>query len=105
VESDLAKALNEEPRPEAARKLLGKEEALLAATACCKPPRPRARSTLEPAASELVKLTEQVSVLSEIVGRAQRAWRRVDRASALVWPKLIVALVGRVMFRQECRGI
>jgi transposase len=39
VEGNLDGALNEEPRPGAARKLSGPEEALLVATACAKPPR------------------------------------------------------------------
>ena len=44
---NLAVALNEEPRPGARRKLTGKEEALLVATACSSPPVGRARWTLE----------------------------------------------------------
>jgi hypothetical protein len=39
VEGNLEKALREEPRPGASRKLSGKEEALLVATACSTPPR------------------------------------------------------------------
>jgi transposase len=38
VEGKLEAALSEEPRPGAARKLSGKEEAILVATACAKPP-------------------------------------------------------------------
>ncbi len=38
VLGNLEGALSEEPRPGAARKLSGKEEALLVATACTKPP-------------------------------------------------------------------
>ena len=38
VEGDLKRALSEEPRPGAERKLTGKEEALLVATACASPP-------------------------------------------------------------------
>src|SRR5438034_11811571 len=38
VEGNLARALSEEPRPGAERKLTGKEEALLVATACSNPP-------------------------------------------------------------------
>lgn len=37
VEGSLDGALNEEPRPGAARKLSGQEEALLVATACARP--------------------------------------------------------------------
>ena len=47
VEGNLELALSEEPRPGAGRKLSGKEEALLVATACSSPPEGRARWTLE----------------------------------------------------------
>ena len=43
VEGNLERALSEEPRPGAERKLTGKEEALLVATACAKPPAGRKR--------------------------------------------------------------
>ena len=46
VEGNLERALSEEPRPGAERKLTGKEEALLVATACAKPPAGRKRWTL-----------------------------------------------------------
>ncbi len=57
VDANLAGALSEEPRPGARRKLSGKEEALLVATACAEPPPGRARWTLELLAGELVSLT------------------------------------------------
>src|ERR1700726_3399943 len=47
VLDNLEAALSEEPRPGASRKLSGKEEALLVATACVTPPEGRARWTLE----------------------------------------------------------
>ncbi len=47
VEGNLERALSEDPRPGAARKLSGPEEALLVATACAKPPAGRARWTLD----------------------------------------------------------
>ncbi len=47
VECGLEAALSEEPRPGAERKLTGKEEALLIATACSTPPAGRSRWTLE----------------------------------------------------------
>ena len=47
VEGNLELALSEEPRPGGGRKLTGKEEALLVATACTNPPQGRARWTLE----------------------------------------------------------
>src|SRR5580704_11372314 len=43
VEGNLERALNENPRPGAERKLTGKKEALLVATACANPPQGRAR--------------------------------------------------------------
>ena len=52
---NLEEALSEEPRPGASRKLSGKEEALLVATACSNPPEGRARWTLELLADELVE--------------------------------------------------
>jgi len=69
VLGDLEEALNEKPRPGASRKLTGKEEALLVATACSKPPAGRARWTLELLAGELVRLTEHDSLSRETVRR------------------------------------
>jgi transposase len=69
VEANLEGALCEEPRPGADRKLTGKEEALLVATACSKPPLGRARWTLELLAGELVKLTGHETLSRETVRR------------------------------------
>jgi transposase len=69
VEANLEGALSEEPRPGAERKLSGKEEALLVATACSKPPVGRARWTLELLAGELVKLTGHEDLSRETVRR------------------------------------
>jgi transposase len=69
VLGNLAAALSEQPRPGASRKLSGKEEALLVATACSKAPQGRARWTLELLAGELVSLTEHASVSRETVRR------------------------------------
>jgi len=69
VEGNLERALSEEPRPGAERKLTGKEEALLVATACSSPPSGRARWTLELLADQMVKLTEHKSVSRETVRR------------------------------------
>ena len=69
VLGNLEAALSEEPLPGAQRKLTGKEEAILVATACSKPPVGRARWTLELLAGELVKLTEHDSVSRETVRR------------------------------------
>lgn len=69
VEGNLERALSEEPRPGAERKLTGKEEALLVATACSSPPAGRARWTLELLAGEMVKLTAHESMSRETVRR------------------------------------
>jgi transposase len=69
VLGNLEAALSEEQRPGASRKLSGKEEALLVATACSGPPAGRARWTLELLAEELVRLTEHPSISRETVRR------------------------------------
>jgi transposase len=69
VLGNLAAALSEEPRPGASRKLSGKEEALLVATACSNPPAGRTRWTLELLAGELVRLTEHEHLSRETVRR------------------------------------
>jgi transposase len=81
VVSNLEAALSEEPRPGSSRKLSGKEEALLVATACSSPPEGRARWTLELLAEELVRLTEHDSISRETVRRRLaendlKPWRR-----------------------------
>jgi transposase len=69
VLGNLEAALSEEPRPGAKRKLTGKEEALLVATACSSPPAGRARWTLELLADANVKLTLHESLSRETVRR------------------------------------
>jgi len=69
VLGNLEAALSEQPRPGAGRKLSGKEEALLVATACSKPPQGHARWTLELLAGAMVSLTEHVSLSRETVRR------------------------------------
>jgi transposase len=69
VLGNLEAALSEEPRPGAKRKLTGKEEALLVATACSSPPAGRARWTLELLADAIVKLTLHESLSRETVRR------------------------------------
>jgi transposase len=81
VEGNLERALSEEPRPGAERKLSGKEEALLVATACSKPPTGRARWTLDLLANELVRLTTHQDLSRETVRRRLaenhlKPWRR-----------------------------
>jgi transposase len=69
VLGNLEGALKEKPRRGAERKLLGKEEALLVAIACSKPPVGRARWTLELLAGAMVKLTEHEKISRETVRR------------------------------------
>ena len=86
VEGNLARALDEEPRPGAARKLSGYEEALLVATACSSPPEGRARWTLELLAGEMLRLTEHERLSRETVRRrlaenALKPWRQKSLAA------------------------
>ena len=82
VEGNLEKALSEEPRPGAKRKLTGPDEALLVATACSRPPEGCARWTVELLAGEMVRLTEHDSVSRETVRRCSAAiWMRSARRS------------------------
>src|SRR5882724_8572325 len=81
VLDNLEAALSEEPRPGAERKLTGKEEALLVATACSSPPEGRRRWTLELLAGAMVKLTEHEELSGETVRRRLaendlKPWRR-----------------------------
>jgi transposase len=69
VEGNLDLALSEEARPGAARKLSGKETALLVATVCSSPPEGRKRWTLELFAGEIVQLTEHDGLSRETVRR------------------------------------
>jgi transposase len=69
VEGNLDAALAEQPRPGASRKLTGREEALLVATACSAPPEGRARWTLDLLAGALVRLTEHDGLSRETVRR------------------------------------
>ncbi|SPE35164.1 transposase [Burkholderiales bacterium] len=81
VEGNLELALAEEARPGAARKLTGREEALLVATACSRPPEGRARWTLDLLAGEMVKLTDHEALSYETVRRrlaekALKPWQK-----------------------------
>jgi transposase len=69
VEGNLDQALAEAPRPGAERKLSGKEEALLVATACSTAPAGRSRWTLELLSDALVKLTAHDSLSRETIRR------------------------------------
>lgn len=69
VEEGLEAALSEAPRPGTERKLTGREEALLVAVACSKPPLGRARWTMQLLADEFVQLVEHESISRETVRR------------------------------------
>ena len=69
VEGNLDRALSEEPRPGAKRKLSAQEEALLVASACSRPPEGRARWTIELLAGEIVRLSEHDGLSRETVRR------------------------------------
>jgi transposase len=94
VEGNLERALGEDPRPGAERKLSGREEALLVATACANPPEGRARWTLELLADAMVKLTSQ-SLSGETIRRRLaendiKPWRKdmwcIPRSTANMLP-------------------
>jgi transposase len=81
VEGNLEFALSEEARPGAARKLSGKETALLVATACSSPPQGRTRWTLDLLAGAMIRLTEHEGLSRETVRRRLaeddlKPWRR-----------------------------
>jgi transposase len=97
VEGNLELALAEEARPGAARKLTGREEALLVATACSSPPAGRARWTLELLADEMIKLTEH-AVLSRETVRRRLAENELKPWRKDMWciPKVDGAFVARM---------
>lgn len=69
VEEGLDAALHDATHPGGRRKLSGKEEALLIATACSTPPEGHARWTLDLLADALVKLTPHDAISRDTVGR------------------------------------
>jgi transposase len=97
VEGNLELALAEEARPGAVRKLTGREEALLVATACSNPPEGRVRWTLDLLADEMVKLTEHDDVSRETV-RRRLAENELKPWQKTMWciPKVDGAYVARM---------
>jgi hypothetical protein len=69
VEGNLDRALTDAKRPGGVRKLNGKQEALLVATACSTPPDGRARWTMQLLADKMVTLTDLESLSDETVRR------------------------------------
>lgn len=97
VEEGLEPALSEAPRPGAERKLAAKEEALLVATACSKPPAGRARWTLSLLADEMVRLTRHRSLSAATVGR-RLAEKELKPWQEKMWciPKVDAEFVARM---------
>jgi transposase len=82
VEDGMEAALHEAQRPGGRRKLSGKEEALLIATACSSPPKGQARWTLDLLAGQLLCLTGHDSLSRATVGRRLaendlKPWRQI----------------------------
>jgi hypothetical protein len=83
VEGNLERALSEEPRPGAERKLTGKEEALLVATACSYPPpimAPFIASSfhaLEPAPSRAISPARRVEPSNPAAGLCRKRFSAV----------------------------
>lgn len=69
IEGGLEKALNEDPRPGQARKLDGRGEAVLIATACSQAPEGHQHWTLRLLAGKLVELSVVDSISYETVRR------------------------------------
>ncbi len=106
VEGNVERALHEEPRPGAARKLCGKDEALLVATACASPPEGRARWTLDLLADALVALTEHASLSRETVRRrlaenALKPWREKMWCIPQVNGEFVARMEGEFVARME----
>src|SRR4051812_8592418 len=98
VEEGVEAALSDAPRPGADRKLSAKDEALLVATACTKPPPGRARWTLELLTGELRRLTEHDTLSTETVRR------RLHEKDIKPWQKkmwCIPAVDGEYVARME----
>lgn len=69
VAGSLEQALNEQMRPGARRKLDGRQEAFLVATACSTPPEGRSRWTMQLLADQLVELKLVDSISDDTVRR------------------------------------
>lgn len=76
VEEGLEAALLDKPRPAAAPKLSGKEEALLVALACSDAPEGRSRWTIRLLVDKMAELTEHTTVSRELVRRSLKKTKR-----------------------------
>jgi len=97
VEEGLEAALSEAARPGVPRKLAAKEEALLVATACSKPPAGRARWTLSLLADEMVRLTEHRALSADTI-RRRLAEKELKPWQEKMWciPKVDAEFVARM---------
>jgi transposase len=74
VSDGLERALNEDPRPGQKRKLDGRAEATLIATACSDAPEGHAHWSLRLLAGKLVQLQVVAAISHETVRRCQQVW-------------------------------
>jgi len=97
VEEGLDAALHDATRPGGRRKLSGKEEALLIATACSAPPEGSACWTLDLLAGEMVRLTEHATLSGDTVGR-RLAENKLKPWQKKMWciPKINSEYVARI---------
>lgn len=97
VEQPFEVVLDDAPRPGGSRKLTGKEEALLVATACSKPPAGRARWTMQLLANAFVSMTEHSSLSDETV-RRRLAEKAIKPWQKKMWciPKVDAQYVARM---------
>ena len=79
VERPFEVVLDDDPRPGGSRKLTGKEEALLVATACSSAPKGRAKWTMQLLADAFVSMTDHTSLSAETV------WRRLKEKKIKPW--------------------
>lgn len=97
VEGGFVGVLDDEPRLGGRRKLTDREEALLVAVACSKPPAGHARWTMQLLADEIISLTEHTSLSSETV-RRRLAEKKIKPWQKKMWciPKLDAEYVARM---------
>ncbi len=97
VEQGLEYAINERSRRGGSRKLDGKQEALLVATACSKPPGGRSRWTLQLLTDRLVELTDLESLSTETVRRRLKE-KEIKPWQKKMWciPKFDATFVARM---------
>src|SRR5688572_29879994 len=86
VEGGMERALYDRPRPGKARKLNGKQEAVLVALACSNPPEGRERWTMQLLAGRLVELKVVDSISDETVRLTLKKRHQAVAEKAVVHP-------------------